>query len=332
MRRRSDAESSEQQDAFTRQRLRERLLHIIEEDSSIPSFSASTQKVMEVSSREDVTIPEIAEAVEVDPGLTSKYLRLANSSYFGGKSITSVQDALLRIGLEAVRKLASTIAVMQGTACFRRDELVTILDSHVRIEWNQFWLHSLFTARLTEQLADAFRPTTGKEYLAGLLHDVGKLLMQHHMPDEFRTSTLMAVMKHTGVYEIEKQMFDTNHAEVGWAMTEKWKLHREITRSIRFHHEPHSPFNKDPSAPEFQYLLAACISLADSLANICGANILGSRPLEGADFEALPEWQLMQQYHPRKSLDLDPSTELRQARETIEMLEKVSDHPEQGRT
>lgn len=311
------AKVKQDSEAFTKQRLRERVLHTIEMDSAVPAFSVSAQKLLEVTSQENVAMGEIAEVVQVDPGLTSKYLRLANSSYYGGKSIANVEDALLRIGMEEVRKLAAAVAVINGTACFREVDLVTTINPHAKIDWSLFWLHSLFTARLTEILANAFRLASGKEYLAGLLHDVGKLFMERHFPRDFESATLRAMERGAGLYEAEKQMFDVTHAEVSWALAEKWKLHREICRGIRFHHEPQSPFNKDPVDPDFEQFLATCISLADTLANICGANILGAKQVEVVEFESLPEWQLMQRYRPRGSLDLDPAVELKRTQEMI---------------
>lgn len=318
---------AEPQAAFAKQKLRERILHMIEKDSAVPAFPVSAQRLLEVSSQENSDMGEIAQVVQVDPGLASKYLRLANSSYYGGKSIANVEEALLRIGLEEVRKLAAAVAAMNGTACFRQGELVTTLSLHAKIDWNVFWLHSLFTARLTDLLANAFRRTSGKEYLAGLMHDVGKLFLERHCTRDYETATLRAMERGQGLYEAEKQLFDLTHAEVGWALAEKWKLHREICRGIRFHHEPQSPFNKDPVDPEFEHFLATCICLADTLANLCGANILGAKPVEAAGFEALPEWQLMQRYQPRGSLDLDPSQELSKAEGILEALGTGFDAP-----
>jgi HD-like signal output (HDOD) protein len=307
-------------EAFAKQRVRERVLNVAEKDSAVPAFSVSAQKLLEVSSKDEADIGEISQVVQLDPGLTSKYLRLANSSYYGGKSIMNVEEALLRIGLGEVRKLAAAVVAMSGTSCFRNVELVKPISMHAKIDWNMFWLHSLFTARLTDILANAYRRTSGKEYLAGLLHDAGKLFMERHFTHEFEAATLRAIERGQGLYASEKQLFDITHAEASWALAEKWKLHREICRAIRFHHEPQSPFNKDPVDPEWEQFLATCLCLADTLANICGANILGARKFEGVEFESLPEWHLMQRFNPRGSLDLNPVEELEKTKELISAL------------
>lgn len=312
--------STGKSEVLEKQKLRDRVLQMVGKDSAVPAFSATAQKLLEVSSKENADMGEIAQVVQLDPGLASRYLGLANSSYYGGKSITNVEAALLRLGLVEVRKLAAAVAVMTGTACFREAELVTTLNMQAKIDWHLFWLHSLFVARLTDILANAYRPTSGKEYLAGLLHDTGKLFMQRQFTRDFETATLRAIERGQGLYASEKQLFDVTHAEASWALADKWKLHREICRGIRFHHEPQSPFNKDPVDPEFEQFLATCICLADTLANICGVNIIGTKQVEAADFESLPEWRLMQQYHARGSLDLDPAEELKKTEELIAAL------------
>jgi len=187
----------------------------------------------------------------------------------------------------------------------------------VKVDWNMYWLHCILTARLTENLAGAYRTSSGKEYLAGLLHDVGKLFLEHHFPKEFESAIFRAMERSCGMYEAEKSLFDTTHAEVGAALCEKWGLHREISRSIRFHHEPASPFNKDPANAEEQQFLATCICLADSLANMCRANIQGVRNLGDGGLESLPEWNLLQQYPAKHTIDLNLENEMLKAQDTI---------------
>jgi len=277
----------------------------LQNDSQVPSFSATAQKLMTMVNH-DVDLDSIAEVVKLDPGLASKILRLANSVMFGGKSIKSIEDALFRIGMSEVKKLATAIGVMDRVAHLR-----------VKVDWNMYWLHCLLTGRLTEVLAGAYRTVSGKEYLAGLMHDVGKLFMEHHFPQDFEAVIFRAVERSCGMYEAEKQLFDTNHAEVGSALCEKWGLHKEIIRSIQFHHEPNSPFNKDPNNPEEEQLLATCICVADALANMCKANIQGAKKFQDVSLESLPEWIFLQHYPAKNSLDLNLEAEIAKAQETI---------------
>jgi len=265
----------------------------------------------------------IAEIVKLDPGLTTRYLRLANSALvYRGKTITSVEDALMRIGMREIRRIASTVGVMDVLRIFRQKTKGRPHNGKMEVEWEMFWLHSILTARLTECLVAPYREAIGKEYLAGLLHDVGKLFLAKYFQADFESAVGYAEAKDCNFYEAERDLFDTNHAEIGWTLCERWRLHPEVSRAIRFHHEPNSraEANRDPEDPAFEHFLGTCVHVADGLANLCKANIRGAKSVDPIDFEAVPQWKLFQSYPARMKLDLDVRAELAKAQEAIQIL------------
>jgi putative nucleotidyltransferase with HDIG domain len=288
--------------------IRAKVLKELEHDSVVPSFSIAAPKLMSLINA-DAGMEEIGEVVKLEAGLTSKVLRLANSVAFGGKSIKSIDEALMRIGIVELRRLAMAIGIADRVSHLK-----------VKVDWNMYWLHCLLTARVTEVLAAAYRELSGKEYLAGLLHDVGKLFLEHHFPKDFEAAIFRAMERGSGMYEAEKQLYDTNHAEVGSLLCEKWGLHKEIVRGIRFHHEPASPFNKDQNNPEEERLLATCICVADALANMCKANIQGAQKFDGIELEGLPGWNLLQEMPARGTIDLNLELEIQKAQDSISAL------------
>ncbi|MDD2710924.1 MAG: HDOD domain-containing protein [Verrucomicrobiae bacterium] len=285
---------------------RDRVLREIKEDTTLPAISGSAQRLQTVVDEKDVSLDEVAQIVKTDPGLASKFLRLANSSYFGGKSIASIEDALFRLGMGEVRRMAQVVGVMDRVSHLK-----------VKVDWKVFMLHCLLTGRLTERLAAAFRELSGKEYLAGFLHDMGKLYLEHFYPGEFEAVILRVLERGTAMHEVEEELIGITHAEISALLCEKWNVNKEVCRSIRFHHEPDSPFNRNPVNPEEQILLAACICFADALANICKANIHGTQHVQDVDFETLQGWRLLQQLAPRATLDLDVEKELSQSVELL---------------
>ncbi len=285
--------------------LRSKVIEEMKKDSMVPSFSTAAQRLMDLVAK-DAPLEEISEVVNLEPGLAAKVLRLSNSVAFGGKSIQRVDEALFRIGMQEVRKLAMAIGVMDRVSHLR-----------VKVNWNMFWMHNLLTARLTEVIAGVYRSSTGREYLAGLMHDIGKLFLEHHFAQDFEAIMLRAMERASGMHAAEVQLFDITHAEVGSMLCEKWGLHREIIRGIRFHHEPLSPFNKDPNNPEEEHLLAACVCLADALANICKTNIQGAQRYEDVQVDLLPEWKYLEEFKPKNVLDLDLGVEIQKVEDTI---------------
>jgi len=300
--------------------LKDRVHKVMKHDQTLPVFSSTALKLLDATNQIEMDLDIIADIVKVDPGLTTKYLSLANSVMFRGKSITSVHDALMRIGLDEVRKLASTLGVMDVLSLFRTDQNQDASKEEIEIEWEMLWLHCLLTARLTDALASAFRQTVGKEYLAGLLHDVGKLFLDRYFHQEFDEALKLGMDKKISFYAAEKTLFDIDHAEVGASLCEKWNLHEEVSRSIRFHHNPTASENQDSNDPDQQQLLATCICVADALANSCHANIQGGRDIEEIDVESLPEWEFLQRFKPIRGYEIDVATELKKAQEVIDLL------------
>jgi HD-like signal output (HDOD) protein len=229
---------------------------VLKHDRGIPLFRSPFQKIMHLYHRADVSVDTVLEIVETDAWLTARYLKLANSAAFSpGESIRSVKEALIRIGLEEVCRLASLLAIMDTCHFFRSD--------WNRPRWQQFWFHTLLTARLTERLAVAYAPLTGKEYLSGVLHDVGKLFWRRFFRSEFEAVEKMAEEDSSISFtEIEYKQYQTTDAEIGSALAERWKFHPEIVQAIRFSPDPSLHPNWGAIPPSSNCLLPVCIHIA----------------------------------------------------------------------
>jgi putative nucleotidyltransferase with HDIG domain len=286
---------------------RERVLHHLNQKSDVPAFRATTRTLNTLINQPDASLESIAEVVRLDAGLTAQLLRLASSPMHGGKNLTSLQEALLLIGMDELKKAVSMLTIMGGFSRFR-----------VKINWDLFWMHSLLTARLTESLCQSFAELDGREYLAGLLHDVGKLFMEHHFPQEFELILTRAMMTHRGMYDAERSLFDIDHAEIASLLCDKWQLNAEISTAIQFHHN-FECFPKERPAdfkyPNYLFPLILCI--ADKLANICHANIEGAENLDNVDFHAMPQWKRFKEFRPRTTLNLDLTAELQRVQDTL---------------
>jgi putative nucleotidyltransferase with HDIG domain len=291
--------------------LRGKLIEALQQEAEIPAFSEIARKLMEVVQNPKSDIDSIAEVAKLDPGITAKFLRLASSPSFSAKYITSIKDALMIIGLNEAQRLAMTIIVMGRFTVMK-----------LRIDWELYWLHCLLTARLTEKLASSYRDVDGREYLSGLLHDLGKLYIGHHFPKEFEKSVIRAMVMGNGLFESEKELFDITHAEVAAVLCQKWKLHPDLIHAVRCHHEPDALVEPtDPKANDKQFL-ALCLFLADRMANITRANIQGAENLQGVQFEDLPEWTWLQRYKSEKPPAIDLSAELKKAKDIISAVKE----------
>ena len=209
------------------------------------------------------------------------------------------------IGMKQISRIAFTMGVMKK---FEH------LKSHV--DWDMFWLHSVLVARLSEKVAEAYRPSTGSEYLSGLLHDCGKLLLERYFPEEFDAIVIRATERSSGHAVVEKEFIGVTHAQIGAAICECLQAHIEVIRAVWFHHDPFS--TRLDGRPDNSKFLAACVAVGDALANYTQVNIFGARIMdENIPFDQLPEWKFLTQYQRTFGMELDLDVELAAAREDL---------------
>lgn len=285
----------------------DRIIELLNSESVVPSFSSVAMKLTTMVRDENLTIDELGQVISLDPGLVVRCLRVAGSAVSCGRNISTINEALLMIGMNEIRRIALTIGVMD-----------TLSHLRVKIDWHRFWLHSVLVARLTEKVAEAFRDVTGMEYLAGLLHDIGKLLLEHYFPREFETIFLRAMERQSGHAKVEMDLLGLDHTQIGAAMCECLKTHSHILHAVRFHHAALHPAHTGNPDGDGGFL-AACISVADTLANLGDVNIGGEKPLQHP-FEELPEWQYLNQWFNCRGLDLDLQQEIKAAEAELDTI------------
>jgi putative nucleotidyltransferase with HDIG domain len=282
--------------------LLKQMIEIIEEDPNVSALPAASHELLVLCQKEDVALEDISAVVEVDPGLTAKYLRLANSSaFYSQEKISNIQDALLRIGLDEARNLAYSIIVVNACNKFLNKSAPKKTPNY----WESVWMHNVMTARLTQTIADSYRPPMGNEYLAGLLHDVGKLFLETFFPDEYHR-IVQASKDYSSLFKTERALCDTDHAEIGWLLCRKWSLDDELTIAIRVHHHPAFADPRKNEETAQIHFLGACVCFANAVSK------LELKPdSDTVDYHELPEWEyLLENFPPRKPLNLNLQNDL----------------------
>ncbi|MFO1488923.1 MAG: sugar nucleotide-binding protein [Verrucomicrobiota bacterium] len=287
--------------------VRDRIVELLNSESVVPSFSNVAIKLNTMVRDEHLTIEELGQVIALDPGLASRCVRVAGSVAYRGRNISTINEALLLIGMTEVRRIAMTVGVMD-----------TLSHLCIKIDWKRFWLHSVMVARLTEKIAGAFRDVTGMEYLAGLLHDVGKLILEHYFPREFETVLLRSMERKCGHAEAEMDLLGLDHTQIGAAMCECLKTHPHILQAVRFHHDALHPAHTGNPDGDGGFL-AACISVADVLTNLGDINIGGEKLLLHP-FAELPEWKYLNQWFNCRGLELDLRKEIEAAEAEVQLL------------
>jgi putative nucleotidyltransferase with HDIG domain len=168
--------------------------------------------------------------IQTDPVIAIKVLKVVNSSYYSLPSkITSINQSVVYLGLNTVKNLALNFSVMG----------MLPHQNAARFDIQQYLMHSLLTANLARRLVGEFAdgladPNDG--YIAGLLHDFGKVVFAQFMPQEFLLATTTECEQHISDFQAEQQIIGTDHAFVGAMLTERWQFPVELIECIRDHH------------------------------------------------------------------------------------------------
>lgn len=207
---------------------RRKLLEMVER---MPTFSQSVVRILQLTSSGDAAPKELVRLVEHDPILTMRVLKLVNSAYFGlGRPVTSIKQGVVYIGVNTIKHLAISIAAMGALP----------RDNTAGFDMDAFWTHSLVTgsaARLIAQRQGVPRNDATAWFIAGLLHDIGQVVLAHGMPAAYREVLQASRARGASLIEVERQVLGVDHAEIGSLLGEHWKLPEELVLTIARHHD-----------------------------------------------------------------------------------------------
>jgi len=252
----------------------------------MPSLSTTMSKVLAICNNPLASANDLNRIIALDPVLTGKVLRLINSAYYSyGEPISSLTRAIIILGMNTVKNLALSSAVMDNL-CRHEKMSAKIM--------NDFWMHSLSTGVTAKILAiqKGVPPTEREEYfVAGLLHDLGKIPLMSLYMDQYRK--LLYAHEDNGRYllhEREEATFGMGHCHIGTLIAEKWRLSTQITVAMRDHHMSTPARNK---ADFFPSIVAAANMISHCLYPQTSAfvpkDIIDSYiELAGIDVEAIP--------------------------------------------
>ncbi len=195
---------------------------------------------------------DISRCVERDQAIAMKVLSVANSAYTGLKQrVSSIPLAVHLLGPGEVMQIATAVSVFQFADGTYRDP---------RLSLSSLWRHVMQTAAVAGLLGDRLgRPSTGSEFTAGLLHDIGKVVLAQEMSAEITRSLDLAEAEGISAAEAETRVFGTTHADVGGWLAETWGLPQRLVEAITYHHRPMSalmatPASRDPALSAIVYL------------------------------------------------------------------------------
>lgn len=230
---------------------------VLEEIDRLPSLPRAVIEVLRLTADPRSRAREVADAIGQDPALTARVLRLVNSAWFGFSApIATAHHAVVILGFETVRALAVGVAALRtarasGAAAAPLDE---------------YWRHSAAVASCARDIARTALPAAswGEAFTAGLLHDVGHLVLASVAPKALRWVLECGRRHARPLPRLEREILGLDHAELGAYAAERWGLPEVLVSAIRHHHDPRK-------AEEYRDIVAA-VHLANIVAHSAGVS------------------------------------------------------------
>jgi len=211
--------------------LKDKIAHF----SNLPTLPQVATKLMGMINNPLTSASDVAFVVGQDLSLSAKVLRLANSAFYGiPRSITSIHNAVVILGLKVINTMVLSLTVF--------DMFPDERDNAPLFNRKAFWLHSLGCGLIAKYLATKIKKVIlfdpEEAFCAGLLHDIGKVVMEQYLHEDFHKALIYATNNNVSMYEAEKKKLGYTHTDIAEYLTETWNLPTEIRLSLIYHHTP----------------------------------------------------------------------------------------------
>lgn len=262
----------------------EGFLHTVHNTDWLIAPPVIVERLIRLLEDEHAHWQEIARVIEAEPAIASRILKLVNSPFYGlPVSISSIQQALVFLGSTAVSSVAMAVGIFSRMMLKSQPEAVEQLQ--------RFWWHSACTAFVAKGLARYVEPALIDQiFTAGLLHDIGKLVMiQVALPRYRELEHLLQDGQEE--HAAERSLFGTTHEEVGDLIASRWRFPDNIRMAIRHHSAPEQ-------APRSQ-LQVSVVRIADLLCELWGAGV--GEQAQRLLLTEEPAWRILASYAPELS-------------------------------
>ena len=206
------------------------IVALLDDVEGLVSPPGICMRVFELIHESTTGVKDIAAVVGTDPNLTARLLRIANSAFYNfSRKIDTISRAVSVIGTTELYQLVLSVSAVK-TFTNIPNELVAM---------DTFWRHSVYSGLLARSLANRANILHPERlFVAGLMHDIGSLILYHQRPDTMRDLLLVAEGDEEVLYQAELEQFNFSHAGIAGHLMEQWQLPEQLLEAVTWHHQP----------------------------------------------------------------------------------------------
>jgi putative nucleotidyltransferase with HDIG domain len=216
---------------------REKLERVIGQVGDLPAMPETVAEVLQLTDDPGAVMSDVSEAIAKDPAFSAKILRVSNSPYYGMKQhVSTLKLALVILGVREIRNIALGVSVFESLQNDKTDALLA----------SDFWGHSFMVAALCKKLGARLElGLQGEDFIAGLLHDIGKMVLSRQLGDAYwNIYEKVQQADNILLYDVEEKALGFSHADAAAALAERWNLPKGLEDAIWWHHREGSELEK----------------------------------------------------------------------------------------
>ena len=206
--------------------LKEKIQNIIH----LPALPSIAMEVISIIEDPKTDAHTLSSLISKDQVLTSKVLKIANSPFYGySKTISTLDFAIVVLGLDTLKDAVLSVALVSQLS----------KNTSKNFDINSFWDHSIATSIIARELAKHLKLKTRAEaFIAGLIHDLGILILNQYFQNEFEEVVNVMKSENVLITVAEQKVFGVTHDEVGSWLAQRWNFPKILIEAMRFHHNP----------------------------------------------------------------------------------------------
>lgn len=247
---------------------------ILNQVDAFPALPATVSNVITITGNPESSAQDLMAAVLPDQAMCLTILKIANSAFFGlPRKVSTIDKAVMVLGFNEIRNIVLGKAVFNSfREAYRNNrELINI-----------FWEHSFLTGLAAKIIAEDIKISPSEAFIAGLIHDIGKLAILVSLNDDYSTVFESSSSDPVNAYLEEQELFSIGHDEIGYRLLKRWLFPKSLLYTTAYHHKPLDS--------EGQSLFPAVIHIADTLSHLhCGTDEVEASDLASFIDKQIPD-------------------------------------------